>query len=53
MDTLKPESSDLPLLEALKKARDIEEQLSTRYIQYAEFTDNEVASSLFTRLASD
>jgi len=53
MDTLKPESSDLPLLEALKKARDIEEQLSTRYIQYAEFTDNEVASSLFTHLASD
>ena len=50
---MKTESSDLPLLEALKKARDIEEQLSTRYIQYAEFTDNEVASSLFTRLASD
>jgi len=50
---LMPESSGLPILEALKKARDIEEQLSKRYIQYAEFTDNEVASSLFTRPASD
>jgi len=44
---------DLPLLEALNKAKDLEEQLSTRYIRFAEFTDNEVASSLFAHLASE
>jgi rubrerythrin len=50
---LKPEISDLPLLEALNKARNLEEQLSTRYSRFAEFTDNEVASSLFAHLASE
>ena len=44
---------DLPLLEVLNKAKDLEEQLSTRYIRFAEFTDNEVASSLFAHLASE
>jgi rubrerythrin len=44
---------DISLLEALKKARGIEEQLSRRYSQFAEFTDNEVARSLFTHLASE
>lgn len=41
------------MLEALNKARDLEERLSTRYSQFAEFTDNEVASSLFAHLASE
>ena len=50
---MKPENSDLPILEALNKARDIEDQLSTRYSKFAEFTDYEVASSLFTHLASE
>jgi rubrerythrin len=50
---LKPENSPLPILDTLKKVRDIEEQLSKRYSQFAEFTDNEVASSLFTHLASE
>jgi rubrerythrin len=41
------------LLEVLNKARNLEEQLSTRYSRFAEFTDNEVASSLFAHLASE
>jgi rubrerythrin len=50
---LKSESSGFPILEALKKARNIEEQLSKRYDRFAKFTGNEVASSIFTHLTSE
>jgi len=50
---LKSESSGLPILEALEIARNIEEQLSHRYDRFAEFTENEVARSIFTHLATE
>ena len=53
INNMKPESSGLSILEALKKARDVEEKLSESYDEFAEFTDNEVAGSLFTNLASE
>ena len=53
IDAMKPESSGLTILEALKKAMDVEEKLSKSYGQFAEFTENEVAGSLFAHLASE
>jgi rubrerythrin len=53
IDAMKPESSGLPILEALKKALDLEEKLSKSYDQFAEFTDNEVAGSLFAHFSSE
>ena len=50
---MKPDIVELSLLEALRTARGIEEQLSMRYSEFAGFTDNEVACSLFTHLASE
>ncbi len=50
---MKLDTSELTLLGALNTVRGIEEQLSSRYSQFAEFTDNEVARSLFTHLASE
>ena len=48
---MKSNITELSLLEALNTARGIEEQLSTRYSQFAELTKNEVVCSLFTHLA--